>query len=147
MLEAVLRSLNNWFDRDGSGRFFHVESGELSVKGGSLLGAGEWLADGQWYRILGSRHNDGLHRHPAADLLDEEFEGCAYELRIPPAVVELAERVAAWEEANGDASRGVYASESFGGYSYSLKGDGAADSGSQGWKRAFADELRGWRKL
>lgn len=147
MLEAVLMSLNNWFDRDGLGRFHHIERGELSVEGGSLLGAGGWLKPGQWFRIEGSAFNDGLHRHPAADLADETFEGAAYALHVPPAVVELSERVAAWEEANGEASRGVYASESFGGYSYSLKGETAASSGSASWKTAFADELRGWRKL
>lgn len=146
MLEAVLTSLNNWFDRDAGGRFHHVERGELSIEGGSLLGAGEWLRDGQWFRILGSAFNDGLHRHPATDLADEAFKGAAYALCVPPAVVELSERIAAWEEANGDASRGVYASESFGGYSYTLKGGSAAESGPAGWRAAFADELRGWRK-
>lgn len=146
MLEAVLNSLNNWFDRDARGRFFHAESGELSVEGGSLLGADGWLADGQWFRILGSAFNDGLHRHPANDLVDEEFCGCAYALHVPPAVVELSERAAAWEEANGEASRGVYASESFGGYSYSLKGGSSREGGPAGWRTAFADELRGWRK-
>lgn len=147
MLEAVLTSLNNWFDRDRLGRFHHVESGELSVEGGSLLGAGEWLKEGQYFRILGSTFNDGLHRHPATDLTDEDFYGCAYALEIPPAVIDLSERVAVWEEANGEASRGVYASESFGGYSYSLKGETASSSGSAGWKAAFKDELRGWRKV
>lgn len=147
MLEAVLTSLNNWFDRDGLGRFHHVERGELSVEGGSLLGAGGWLKPGQWFCIEGSALNDGLHRHPATDLADETFEGAAYALHVPPAVVELSERVAAWEEANGEASRGVYASESFGGYSYSVKGGSAAESGPAGWRAAFADELRGCRKL
>lgn len=147
MLEAVLTSLNNWFDRDRLGRFHHVESGELSIEGGSLIGAGEWLKEGQYFRILGSAFNDGLHQHPATDLADEAFEGAAYALCVPPAVVELSERVAAWEEANGDASRGVYASESFGGYAYTLKGGSAAESGPAGWRAAFADELRGWRRV
>lgn len=148
MLEAVLRNMNNWFDRNPvTGRFHHAESGELSIVGGSLAGADGWLQDGQWFRILGSAMNDGLHRHPADDLTDETFDGCAYALAVPAEVVQLAERVAAWEESNGDASRGVYASESFGGYSYSLKGDSVAESGSQGWQKAFAGELGRWRKL
>lgn len=148
MLEAVLGKLNNWFDRDANGRFLHVESGELSVEGGSLVGAGEWLQDGQYFRILGSVFNDGLHQHPALDLRDEVFEGCAYALAVPAEVVDLAERIEEWDEKNGDAARGPYQSESFGGYSYSLRdGGGGSSPASGGWERAFAPELRRWRKL
>lgn len=146
MLEAVLGKLNNWFDRDADGRFLHVESGELSVEHGSLVGADGWLQDGQYFRILGSVFNDGLHRHPALDLRDEVFEGCAYALAVPAEVVDLAERIEEWDEKNGDAARGPYQSESFGGYSYSLK-DGGSSPASGGWERAFAPELRRWRKL
>ena len=92
--------------------------------------------------------NDGLHRHPATDLADEEFDGCAYALAVPAEVVSLSERIADWEKANGDASRGPYQSESFDGYSYSLAdGDGSSQTASGGWRRAFAGELRAWRKL
>ena len=143
MLAALLGRLNNWFDRNpATGRFHHVESGELRIEGGALAGAGEWLAEGQWFRILGSRFNDGIHQHPAHDLKDEVFEGCAYALAVPDEVVALAERIAAWEEANGDAARGPFQSESFGGYSYSL-GDGER----VGWEKAFAPELRRWKRL
>lgn len=148
MLAAVLGKLHNWFDRDADGRFLHVESGELSVEGGSLVGADGWLQEGQYFRILGSVFNDGLHRHPALDLRDEVFEGCAYALAVPAEVVDLAERIAEWDEKNGDAARGPYQSESFGGYSYSLRDDGGGSSpASGGWERAFAPELRRWRKL
>lgn len=148
MLAAVLGKLHNWFDRDANGRFLHVESGELSVEGGSLVGAGDWLQEGQHFRILGSVFNDGLHQHPACDLRDESFEGCAYALAVPTEVVDLAQRIGEWEAKNGDAARGPYQSESFGGYSYSLKDGGAGGSASAGgWARAFATELRRWRKL
>lgn len=148
MLAAVLGKLHNWFDRDANGRFLHVESGELSVEGGSLVGADGWLQDGQYFRILGSVFNDGLHQHPACDLKDESFEGCAYALAVPTEVVDLAQRIGEWEAKNGDAARGPYQSESFGGYSYSLKdGGGGSSPASGGWERAFAPELRRWRKL
>lgn len=148
MLAAVLGKLHNWFDRDADGRFLHVESGELSVEGGSLVGAENWLQDGQFFRILGSVFNDGLHQHPALDLRDEVFEGCAYALAVPTEVVDLAQRIGEWEAKNGDTSRGPYQSESFGGYSYSLRdGGGGSSPASGGWERAFAPELRRWRKL
>lgn len=145
MLEAVLMHMNNWFDRDGR-RYWHVESGELSIEGGSLLGAGGWLAEGQYFRIEGSRLNDGLHQHPADDLHDEVFEGRAYELRIPAAVVELAERIGEWEQANGEASRGLYASQSVPTLSVTMREDIAAPNGLTGWQAAFAGELKRWKK-
>lgn len=147
MLEAVLESLNNWFDRDGLGRFHHVERGELSVEGGSLLGAGGWLKPGQWFRIEGSAFNDGLHRHPATDLADEAFEGAAYALHVPPAVVELSERVAEWEEANGEASRGVYVSQSVPTASVTMRDGMAASDGRSGWETVFSGEMRRFRKV
>lgn len=145
MLEAVLRHINNWFDRDAYGRFFHVESGVLFVSNGTLAGAGKWLEQNQYFRICGSKFNDGLHQHPATDLVTESFEGCAYALCVPPAVVELAEHIEQWETSNGDASHSPYKSESFGGYTYQLATD--SNGGAGGWQSAFARELRKWRKL
>lgn len=143
MLAALLGQLNNFFDRNPvTGRFHHVEGGELVVEGGELVGAGDWLMPGQWFRILGSRLNDGIHQHPARDLADEAFEGCAYALAVPDEVVELAGRIEAWEAEHGDASRSPFQSESFGGYSYDR-----GDDGDGGWQRAFAPELRRWRRL
>lgn len=144
MLEAVLSRLNNWFDRDNLGRFYHVESGALSIKDGALLGVDAWLKEGQYYRILGSVFNDGLHKQ-GDDLADEDFNGCAYALAVPKEVIALSERISEWQKENASAVQNPYTSESFGGYSYTLK------SGNNGaaltWKDAFENELRRWRKL
>lgn len=112
MLEQVLRYLNNWFlVPDG------VHSGTFEIEGGSI--ALPFLSVGQYFRIMGSVFNDGLHQHPANNLVDESFEGAIWALAVPNAVVALSEEMEAWQEKNGAASAGPYQSESFGGYSYS----------------------------
>lgn len=139
MLEQVLTYLNNWFPSEVRRGAFKVEGGSLDLP---------WLAEGQWFRVVGSVFNDGLHRHPATDLTDEEFEGAVWALAIPKAVIELADRIADWQAENGKAAEGPYQSESFGGYSYTLKNDDAASGGSLGgWRAVFASELRRWKRL
>lgn len=111
MLEQVLQHLNNWFlVPDG------VHSGTFEIKGGSI--ALPFLSVGQYFRIIGSVFNDGLHQYPANNLVDETFEGAVWALAVPNAVVALSEEMEAWQEKNEAASSGPYQSESFGGYSY-----------------------------
>lgn len=144
MLEQVLAHLRNWFVVPGgiiTGAFV-AENGELS----RLCGVELPIKEGQYYRILGSVFNDGLYQHPDATLKDETFDGCVWMLAVPQAVVDLAAEIEAWQTKNGDAAASPYASESFGGYSYTKATD-AATSGAVTWQAAFADRLSRWRKI
>lgn len=144
MLEEVLRNLNNWFEVPGkrlTGRF-EVEGSALSLPDG-------WLLEGQCFLVSGSVLNDGLHQWPA-ELKDEFFQGEVIALAVPQAVIDLAERIAAWQEKYGKAAESPYQSESFGGYSYTKASGGGSQNGSQGgytWQSAFRSELNRWRKL
>ena len=143
MLEEILRTLNNWFERDGL-------VGDFKVVGGALLLPDGFLKEGQYIRVLGSTFNDGLHREGESDMVDEEFAGEVRALAIPPAVIALAQEIGAWAKANQKALDGPYASESFGGYSYSKEGVSVPQSGSyasSGWRAHFRDQLNQWRKL
>lgn len=144
LLEQVLWHIHNWFPRE-------TMAGSCSIEGGSLPA---WMSDemleGQWYRIEGSYLNDGLHQHPADDLTDEEFDGTVTLMAIPKALLSVVDDIAAWQEKYGEASEGPYASESFGGYTYSLKSDSGAQGGSgglAGWRLVFRDRLNPWRKM
>lgn len=138
MLEQVLAQLNNWFDR---GRYF----GTFQIQGGSITLP--FLASGQYYRIVGSTFNDGLHRYGDPDLQnDETFDGAVWALAIPVAVVSLADDVSAWQEKNGDKAASPLQSESFGGYSYSKKAD-TENGGSVTWETVFRSRLNAWRKI
>ena len=132
MLEAVLRHINNWFERTAL-------TGEFVASGGSLKGV-DWAGD--YYRIIGSVNNDGLHRFTERDLTDEEFTGTVWLLAIPQAFLDLVSEIEEWSEANKPSA---YSSESFGGYSYSRATDSAGNPTT--WQGAFASRLNAWRKL
>lgn len=140
MLEEVLNHLHNWFQLEISPGTYTIEEGGIALP---------CLLPGQYFRIVGSVFNDGLHQYgPAMELLqDETFTGAVWALAIPKPVVDLADEIAAWQAKYKDTVESPYTSESFGGYSYS-KASGAGDSGgSGGWQAAFRARLNPYRKL
>lgn len=141
MLEEVMRYINNRFEKGGS------LPGKYAVEGGFLEVPS--LADGQWFWVEGSALNDGLHQYPAEDLQDEEFVGRVVPLAVPRGLVDLADEIEAWCDANAEAMAGPYQSESFGGYSYTKASSltGAATDAGTGWQSVFGPRLRHWRKL
>ena len=146
MLTEICQFLHNWFNRDEYGGSLPTYSGEFSIVDGSLqLGA---LREGQYFRIIGSLLNDGIH-HTSDALQDETFTGTVWSIRVPPSIIQLATEIEAWQAAYGGTSaRSPYQSESFGGYSYS-KTSGVAANGADAstWQGVFADRLEPWRKL
>ena len=117
--------------------------GTFTISGGSISPS-DFLQDGQYYRIVGSVFNDGVHRHPAHDLTDETFDGAVWAMAVPPAVIELLQKIQEFEAATANAPT-AYTSESFGGYSYTKATD---ENGLPvGWRSVFKSELNRWRKL
>ena len=142
MLTELCQELRNWFDRE---RHF----GTFEITGGNITAP--FLAEGQYFRIIGSIFNDGVHQYPADDLTDETFEGAVWALAIPEPVIKLAQEIQAWQDKYG-AVDGVamspFASESFGGYSYTKASGSSSDgSGSITWQATFKKRLNAWRKI
>ena len=144
MLTEICDYLNNYFWQKKIGGRFSIEDGSLEVIG---------LKEGQYFRIIGSTFNDGIHVYPASDLKDEEFEGAVWALAIPQTVIALASEISAWMELYGGADSAAmspFNSESFGNYSYSKSGASASASSSDNpnsWQTAFASRLNKHRKL
>ena len=139
MLEAVLRHLKNWFLVPGG-----VHHGIYTIEGGSITLP--FLQKGQYFRIIGSVFNDGVYRYNGQhELKDEEFDGTIWVLAIPDALLHIAEEIEAWQTKYGAAVSGPYQSESFQGYSYTLKGGDNANGAT--WQSVFASRLNPWRKL
>ena len=146
MLTELCQELRNWFDLSQTYGTFKIENRVLSV---------DFLQTGQYYRIIGSIFNDGVHKYgDNTDLLDNEvFTGEVWALGIPKAVVALAKDIDDWrdkyENINSQAMS-PFNSESFGGYSYS-KGTKLSSvtqsNSSTGWKAIFASRLNMWRKI
>lgn len=139
MLEQVLMHLNNWFLVPGG-----IHEGTYTIEDGGITLP--FLANGQYFRICGSVFNDGLHQYPASDLKSETFDGSVLALAIPQSVIELAGEIGAWETKNGDAARSPFASESFGGYSYTKQNYANANNDAT-WQAMFRPRLNAWRKL
>lgn len=140
-LEQILISIHNWFLRD-------VTAGEWEIKEGNVDLPN--LQEGQYFRIIGSVFNDGLHQYPANDLQDETFTGQVWGLAIPKAMLELADEIEDWIKKYGESVSSPFNSESFENYSYSkasgTMGNGNADPAT-GWQREFMARLTPFRKL
>lgn len=137
MLEQVLAHLHNWFETE-------IRPGTYTVSGGCL--ELPFLREGQYFRIVGSVFNDGVHLCPAHDLTDETFEGTVFPLAVPKGLLAVVEEIAAWQEKYGEAAASPYSMENFGGYFYSKTTAGGATDGIT-WQRAFATSLNPWRKV
>lgn len=151
MLTQICQYLRNWFDHDAHKNRLPYWEGEFTIEGGVLVGFSDRLIYGQYYRIIGSILNDGVHQWPNEELYNETFTGTVQSMSIPPDVVALDTDVPAWLEANAAALASPYQSESFGGYSYSLRGSGSAQDGTSGleWynQPQFKVRLDPWRKI
>jgi hypothetical protein len=140
VLTELCQELKNWFCDEQDIRFgtYTIQNGTLSLP---------FLLDGQYFRIVGSVLNDGVYKYDnELQLRDETFTGAVWAMKIPPSVVDLATEIDTWIEKNGSAASSPYQSESWGGYSYSLK-SGGAESGSLDWRIVFGGSLNRWRKL
>lgn len=153
MIDELCNELKNWFDETSDGErrryygMFHIENGSID-----LVGTG--IQEGQYYRIVGSVFNDGVHQHPADDLTDETFIGSVWAMAIPQEVIALSAEIDDWiakYQTPDSAAMSPFTSESFGGYSYS-KGSSSSSTGSGSgqagtWQNAFAARLSKWRRI
>jgi hypothetical protein len=140
-LTQICEYLRNWFTADED-----KYTGDYRIMRGLLTGDNlPELLDGEYFRIVGSRLNDGVYQYPVYGLNDEEFTGTVWRMRIPASVVGLAAEI---ETFNADSSStpSPYTSESFGGYSYS-KGSSSDGTSAYSWQDAFHSRLRRWRKV
>lgn len=134
MLTAVCQEIRNWFERE---IFFD----EFTIKDGNL--EFDALQEGQYFRIVGSVFNDGVHQYPADDLKDETFTGSVWAMAVPKEIEDLANDITAYNTEAGVLS--PYTSETWGGYSYT-KAVGS-DGSVVKWQTAFSDRLNRWRKI
>ena len=135
-LTNLCAELRNYFEPE-------KHFGTFTISGGSISPS-DFLQDGQYFRIVGSVFNDGVHRHPAHDLTDETFDGAVWAMAVPPAVIDLAAEIEEYN--NSDAGKASpFTAESFGGYSYTKATD--ANGAPISWQKAFASRLNKLRKL
>ena len=165
MLQECLEFINNFFVP------LKAEKREYTISGGVItpdFGA----EDGDRFLICGSRRNDGVYtwhadvigtdddeRIPpatqggaetikAAGLQDETFAGTIRVMSVPPAVIALSGEISTWVENNSAVLNSPMQSESFNGYSYTLKSGGnGTGGGALTWHDTPAGRrLERWRR-
>ena len=153
-ITEVCMECRNFFQpvsKKGDLSFIH--SGEFSIENHTVAPL-DFIAVGQYFRIVGSAMNDGVYCNTVeglADLTDETFTGSIWEMSVPRAFLAVCADIAAWRtvnEAADSANMSPYTSESFAGYSYS-KGSAASAGGgaSVTWQAQFKTRLNAWRRL
>lgn len=141
MLEQIMDYVHNYFVRG-------IHKGRFAIRDGVL--DCNFLQDGQYFKIVGSIFNDGVHVYPSDLLRDEVFCGEVWAMAVPPAFIALAEDIQNWVDQYGSVALSPYSSESFGGYSYTkASGSGAYGQSEPGatWQSIFANRLIHWRKI
>lgn len=138
ILTEICAELRNWFVVPNG---VHIQT--YTISGGSIAPL-DFLQDGQYFRIIGSVFNDGVHQYPVPDLTDEVFNGAVWAMAVPPSLIALTAEIEEYNKSDeGKAS--PFTSESFGGYAYTKATD--ANGAPIGWQKAFASRLNKLRKL
>lgn len=130
-LTDLCQECKNWFEIEKHSGTFSVEGGTIEL---------DFLDEGQYFRIIGSKFNDGVYQYHSECLKDEQFNGAIWALAIPKAFLKLVDKITEFEETNEKILNSPYQSESFGGYSYS-KPSGFS------FKDVFKSDLNRWRKI
>ena len=117
-----------------------IHTGSYAISDGSIVLP--FLADGQYFRIVGSVFNDGVYQYPTADLTDETFRGAVWAMAPERAFLDVVDEIKAYAQTDA-AQVSPYQSESMGGYSYSLR----AGSDPASWQSVFRRRLNRWRKM
>jgi hypothetical protein len=153
VISELCAELRNYFLRDYTNPEHYIHYGSFVIANGEMQNL-PFLQKGQFYRIVGSTFNDGVHKYGAIPrsvedyetLTDEEFEGAIWEMFVPKEVVDLSAEIQDWISKNADTINSPYQSESFGGYSYTkaVAGTGRV---STDWQEHFAAKLNRWRRL
>lgn len=137
VLTEICAEIRNYFCSDNDKHF-----GRFTISGGTM--PMDFLLPGQYFRVVGSVFNDGVWQYPASDMIDEEFDGAVWAMKVTPAFIALAGEIEKYQQSEA-ATPSAFTSESFGGYSYSKATD--SNGVAAGWQTLFASRLNKWRKI
>lgn len=162
MLDRMCAYLHNYFETNPVSGDSMIYDGEYTITDSVItLPDDVNLLEGQRFRVYGSLLNDGVYTYhasgvtdsedaDAAEMEDETFTGQVWGMAVPRELIRIAAEASAWETGNADAADSPYQSESFGGYSYTLKSgtSGNSDSDATTWEGKYGSRIfRKWGKI
>lgn len=147
MLNEICAEIKNYFTYEGD---MHI--GDFTISDGALSPSFDFPTN--YFRIVGSHKNDGVHLVSDHDLIDEDkFHGAVWLMSPPKDFLDLVSEIEAWQEKYGgvdSTNMSPFQSESFGGYSYSKGSTGSSTSGSSSvptWQSIYASKLKRFRRI
>ena len=152
MLQEVLEYIHNYFvPLQAQLKTYTIADGAISPDFGA--------EDGDRFLICGSRRNDGVYTWHAngitnddddieVGLRDETFAGTIRLMSVPPTIIRLSEEIRTWVETYGAQLSSPMQSESFNGYSYTLRSGGGTNGGNGPltWRDQYRTQLEQWRR-
>lgn len=142
-LTEVCANIKNYFLNGSESRVcgtFTIESGTVPLS---------TLLENQYFRIIGSILNDGVYKNTPEDLSEltpETFTGEIWSMSVPRDFEQLCEDISEWRKKNeslDSVNMSPYASEGFGGYSYSKSNAGNSIT----WQQQFKSRLNVYRRI
>lgn len=152
-LFEVCSYLKNFFLSDYI-NYSDIYRGTFTITNGGIV-LPDSIVTGQYFRILGSKLNDGVYKNTTqglAGLIAEEFKGQIWAMYVPRVFETLCNDIDAWKAKYygiGSANMSPFTSENVSGvYSYS-KGSGNGSNGgvSVSWQDVFKSRLSPYRRI
>ena len=147
LMDEVCGKIRNYFVKKPDG----IHRGKFTISDGNI--ECDFLAQGQYFRVVGSVFNDGVWRYPAVEMVAEQFDGEVWGMCTPPAFLDVLKDIEDWNDKFGgidSVTMSPFQSESFNNYSYT-KASGSSANGGTGtavtWESMFANRLSRWRKI
>lgn len=147
MIEQVCAHIHNYFEIDPVTGQTMLYQGTYTIENGTLVLP--FLTNGQYFRVFGSKLNDGVYLYPSVDMIDETFTGVIWEMRPPRTFLKLVDEIQAWMDKYGDVMKNPYQSEDvIGVYRYTKMTQGKVTGEFIAtWQNVFKDQLNEWRRL
>lgn len=140
-LDFYCANLKNYFINDFSKDLYF---GEFTIVDNSIELS--FLDDNQYFRIVGSKFNDGVYKYDnKLTLVDETFQGAIWSMSVPPDFINAVQEAEQYLTTHPLGME--YQSESFGGYSYSRGGGNNSSAGFWFLPTTIAKRLNQYRRL
>lgn len=140
-LDDYCADLKNYFISDFS-KDIHL--GEYTIDNYTI--ELDFLVNGQYFRIVGSKFNDGVYKYDnELTLVDETFQGAIWAMSVPPAFLEAVKEAEEYLTVHPIGLE--YQSESFGGYSYTRASGGNHSGGFWYLPATISQKLNRYRRL
>lgn len=150
LLTEICNDLKNYFPPSSKrADLSYIYRGNFTISDSSIAPL-DFIKPNQYFRIVGSDMNEGVWQNNPEnlkELIDEEFDGAIWAMAVPRDFIALCEEIRKFNAKIDEMAliEKGYASESWGGYSYSLSS--SAPAAMAEWQKRISRKLNMYRKI